>query len=243
MKRALVCVALLLVGSTVLAETPEGYERFILSIAPSYALCARFSRYDTRLHIYNDAGKEETSVCYLGDCGGIKPRTLTTVEGPLTTAPRPTFIYVPRQDAERVHLSLMVESTNHGINDRAFTELPVLRERDFRRSVQLLGVRVDEGFRVTLRVYGLDVPEGALASMHIYEMETNQLLWEQIYGFEQFPDGPAVAMECDIRNIGWWVLNRNLRIEVESSGDDVPIYAFVSTTDNSTQRFTVITPK
>src|SRR5256885_288700 len=64
MKRALVCVALLLVGSTALAETPEGYERFILSIAPSYALCARFSRYDTRLHIYNDAGKETTSICY-----------------------------------------------------------------------------------------------------------------------------------------------------------------------------------
>ena len=46
-----------------------------------------------------------------------------------------------------------------------------------------------------------------------------------------------------LRNVGWWVLNRNLRIEVESSGDDTPIYAFVSTTDNATQRFTVITPK
>jgi hypothetical protein len=243
MKRALVCVALLLVGMPVLAETPEGYERFVLSIAPSYALCARFSRYDTRLHIYNDAGQEAAPICYKGECGGLRARTLATVEGPLTTSPIPAFIYVPRAEADRIHLSLMVESTNHGINDRAFTELPVLREKDFRRSVQLLGVRVDEGFRVTLRVYGLDVPEGALASMRIYDMETNALLYEQIYGFEHFPDAPSVAMECDIRNVGWWVENRNLRIEVESSGDDAPIYAFVSTTDNSSQRFTVITPR
>ena len=140
-------------------------------------------------------------------------------------------------------VSLMTESTNHGLNDRAFTELPVLREKDFRRSVQLLGVRVDEGFRVTLRVYGLDVPEGSYATTRIYDMETNTLLYEAVYGFEQFPDAPSIAMECDVRNVGWWVQNRNLRIEVESSGDDTPVYAFISTTDNVTQRFTVITPK
>ena len=68
MKRALVCIALLLVGTTILAETPQGYERFILSIAPSYAWCARFSRYDTRLHIYNEAAEQATPICYQGDC-------------------------------------------------------------------------------------------------------------------------------------------------------------------------------
>jgi len=242
MKRALVCIALLLVGTTILAETPQGYERFILSIAPSYAWCARFSRYDTRLHIYNEAAEQAAPICYQGDCSPVAPRKLTTVEGP-AAFPRPAYIYVPRDAADRVHLSLMAESTNYGMNDRAFTELPVLRERDFRRRLQLLGVRVDPGFRVTLRVYGLDVPDGALATMRVFDMESDGLLYEQVYGFERFDDAPSIAMECDIRNIGWLVENRNLRIEVESSGDDVPIYAFVSTTDNATQRFTVITPK
>jgi hypothetical protein len=242
MKRALVCVALLLVGSTLLAETPRGYERFILSIAPSYAWCARFSRYDTRLHIYNEAADQAASICYEADCSPIAPRKLTTVEGP-AAFPRPAYIYVPREIADRVHLSLIAESTNYGLNDRGFTELPVLRESDFHHRLQLLGVRVDEGFRVTLRVYGLDVPDGALASMRIFDMDTDMLLYEEVYGFERFADAPAIAMECDIRNVGWMVENRNLRIEVESSGDNVPIYAFVSTTDNVTQRFTVITPK
>ena len=242
MKRALCIVALFLVATTALAETPQGYERLVLSIAPSFAWCARFSRYDTRLHIFNDSGEASTPVCYQGDCASIAPRKLTTVEGP-SAFPRPAFIYVRSDMVDRVHLSLIAESTNYGLKDRAFTELPVLRERDFRRRVQLLGVRVDDGFRTTLRVYGLDVPDGAFATMRLYDMESNELLYEEIYGFEQFPNAPAVAMECDIRNIGWWVQNRNLRIEVESSGDDAPIYAFVSTADNATQRFTVITPK
>src|SRR5437764_7700760 len=242
MKRALIIAALFLVGSQARAEAPRGYERLILTVAPSYAWCARFSRYDTRLHIYNEAADQATPVCYQGDCAAIAPRKLTTVEGP-AAFPRPAYIYVPRELADRVHLSLMAESTNYGLNDRGFTELPVLRERDFRHRLQLLGVRVDEGFRVTLRIYGLDVPDGALATMRIFDMETNDMLYQEIYGFEKFADAPAVAMECDVRNVGWWVERRNLRIEVESSGDDVPIYAFVSTTDNATQRFTVITPK
>ena len=52
-----------------------------------------------------------------------------------------------------------------------------------------------------------------------------------------------MAMECDVSDIGETVMGRNLRIEVVTSGDDVKAYAFVSTTDNATQRFTIITPK
>jgi hypothetical protein len=240
-KRALVCAALVLSASPVFAESPA-FERMILSIAPSYAHCARFSRYDTRLHVYAGNATEST-VCVGGeDCTWLGPRSMTTISGPLTNNVLPAYIYVPRAHADRIHLKLMVESTNHGVNDRAFAEVPVLRERDFKRGMQILGVRVDEGFRVTLRVYGLDVPDDALATMRIYDMDSNNLIYQQVYGFQKFPNAPAVAMECDVRNIGWWVLDRNLRIEVESSSDDAPIYAFVSVTDNTTQRFTTITP-
>lgn len=244
MKRALVSAALVLLCSSARAEAPEGYERVVLSLAPSYALCAHFSRYDTRLHVFNDGGaREATPVCFAENCAEVAPHTAATISGPLTTNPLPVFAYVPREAADSMHLKLMVESTNHGIHDRAFTEVPVIRERDFRRRMQLLGVRVDEGFRVTLRIYGLDVPDGALSALRIFDMDTNQLLYEQIYGFQRFPNAPSVAMECDIGVIGWWIAGRNLRLEVESSGDDVPIYAFVSVTDNATQRFTVITPR
>jgi hypothetical protein len=185
MKRALVCAALLiLVSSSLVAETPEGYERMILSIAPGYALCARYSRYDTRLHIYSDSASVPAPICLGEDCTPASPLGVNTINGPLTTNPLPAFIYVPRDAADRVHMKLMVESTNHGLNDRAFTELPILRERDFGQRMQLIGVRVDEGFRVTLRVYGLDVPDDALATMRIYDMESNKLLYQAVYGFQ-----------------------------------------------------------
>lgn len=244
MKRLLVSLVLVLVAIPAHAGPPAGYERVVLSVAPSYALCAHFSRYDTRLYVFNDgADTGRREVCFSGDCQRLAARKTTVINGPLTTNPLPAYFYVPAEVADRVHLKLMVESTNHGINDRAFTEIPVVRERDFKQRIQLLGVRVDDGFRVTLRVFGLETPEGTLATMRLYDMQSNELLYEQIYGFQNFPDAPSVAMECDIGVLGWWVSGRDLRVEVESSREDAPIYAFVSTTDNTTQRFTTITPK
>lgn len=243
MKRALVCATLLLVCSSVLAEAPRGYERMVLSVAPSTALCAWFSRYDTRLHVFNDGESESAEICLARDCSRVAARATATISGPVTGNPLPAFIYVPREIADRVHLTLMVESTNYGLADRAFTEIPIIRERDFRRRVQLLGVRVDEGFRVTVRVYGLEVPKDTLSVIRIFDMNTNYLLYEEIYGFQKFPNAPDVAMECDITEYGYGIKGRDLRIEVESSREDARIYAFVSTTDNATQRFTVITPK
>ena len=243
MRRSLIPVALLLLAPALVAATPQGYERMVLSIAPSQALCAWFSRYDTRLHVFNDSDGTRARVCFADDCRAVGPRASARIAGPETSNPLPSYIYVPRDDADRLHLALVVESTNYGLADRAFTEIPIIRESEFHRRVQLLGVRVEEGFRVTLRVYGLDVPQDTLSVMRVFDMSTNQLLWEEIYGFQFFPNAPAIAMECDISEIGWSIVGKDLRIEVESSREDAPIYAFVSTTDNATQRFTVITPK
>jgi len=243
MKRALVCAALLLVCSSALAEGPSGYERMVLSVAPSTALCAWFSKYDTRLHVFNDGDDALAQICVARNCARVGKRAAATISGPVTSNPLPAFIYVPREVADRVHLTLMVESTNYGLADRAFTEIPIIRESEFRHRVQLLGVRVDEGFRVTVRVYGLEVPKDTLSVIRIFDMNTNDLLYEEIYGFQSFPNAPDVSMECDITNYGYKIKHRDLRIEVESSREDARIYAFVSTTDNATQRFTTITPK
>ena len=242
MNRALVCAALLLLCVPVLAGTPEGYERLVLSIAPSASLCGYHSRYDTRLLVFNDGDAGARPLCLGDDCAPIAARKTTTIEGPITMTPLPQFLYVPRDAADRVHLTLMVESNDRERGLRAFAEIPILRERDFQSRIELLGVRVEKGFRVTLRIYGLDTPDGAVSVMRIFDMDTNQLLTEEIYGFESFPNGPSMAMECDVSDIGELVMGRNLRIEVET-GDNVKAYAFVSTTDNATQRFTILTPK
>ena len=243
MKRALLCVALLLLCVPAVAETPEGYERLVLSIAPSYSLCGYHSRYDTRLLVFNDGDGAGRPLCLGGDCVPVAARKAVTIEGPITMTPLPSFLYVPRDVASRVHLTLMVESSDRERGSRAFAEIPILRESDFQPRIQLLGVRVEKGFRVTLRIYGLDTPDDALSLMRIFDMDTNELLAEEIYGFQPFPNAPSMAMECDISDIGETVVGRNLRIEVVTNRDDARVYAFVSTTDNATQRFTIITPK
>jgi len=243
MKRALLCIALLLLAFPAMAETTEGYERLVLSIAPSYSLCGYASRYDTRLVVFNDGDAAGRPICLGDDCVPVGARKVTTVEGPMTMTPLPAFLFVPRDAADRVHLTLMVESNDRARGLRAFAEIPIMRERDFQSRIQLLGVRVEKGFRVTLRIYGLDTPDGAVSLMRIFDMDTNELLAEEVYGFERFPNAPSMAMECDVSDIGETVMGRNLRIEVVTSGDDVKAYAFVSTTDNATQRFTIITPK
>jgi hypothetical protein len=249
MKRALLCVALLLLTVPVLAETPDGYERLVLSIAPSYSLCGYHSRYDTRLLVFNDGDvndgdiKGPRPICTGGTCYPPEARKAITIEGPITMTPLPAFLYVPRDLVKSAHLTLMVESSDRERGSRAFAEIPILHESDFQSRLQLLGVRVEKSFRVTLRIYGLDTPDDALSVMRIFDMDTNELLTEEIYGFERFPSAPSMAMECDISDIGPLVMDRNLRIEVVTNSDDVKAYAFVSTTDNATQRFTIITPK
>lgn len=243
MNRALVCAALLLLCVPVLAGTPEGYERLVLSIAPSASLCGYHSRYDTRLLVFNDGDAGAHPLCLADDCAPIAARKTTTIEGPITMTPLPQFLYVPRDAADRVHLTLMVESSDTARGSRAFAEVPILHERDFQPRITLLGVRVEPGFRVTMRIYGLDTPDDALSLLRIFDMDTGALLHEEVYGFERFPNAPSMAMECDLTEVGEAIAGRNLRIEVVTNRDDARVYAFVSTTDNETQRFTVITPK
>jgi hypothetical protein len=50
-------------------------------------------------------------------------------------------------------------------------------------------------------------------------------------------------MECDLSDLDPWYKGRPLRIEVVAAEKDAKIYAFLSVTDNESQRFTTITPK
>jgi hypothetical protein len=243
MNRALVCTALMLLGVPVFAGSPEGYERLVLSIAPSYSLCGYHSRFATRLLVFNDGDASARPLCLGDDCAPIAAGKAMTIEGPMTMTPLPQFIYVPRDVADRMHLTLMVESSDVERGSRAFAEVPILHESDFQPRIQLLGVRVEKGFRTSMRIYGLDTPDDALSLLRIFDMETGELLHEEVYGFQRFANAPSMAMECDISEMGDAIAGRNLRIEVVTNRDDARVYAFVSTTDNETQRFTIITPK
>jgi hypothetical protein len=250
MKRVLVLLSVVFLATAAVAAETQ-YERLILPIAPSYSLCGYHSRYETRLHAFNEADSVMKPVCFGHDCSEVAPHTAATMTGPLTNNPLPVYMYVPKEIADDVHFTLMTESRNVEQEGRAYTELPVLRERDFKNKIQLLGVRVEPGFRVTSRVLGLDTPEGMLTLMRVLDMETGDLVYEKVYALQTYPianeaglpSGPAFAMECDLSDLNPWYWGRPLRIEVLAAKPGAKIYAFLSVTDNESQRFTTITPK
>lgn len=247
MKRLLV----LLVLAFPVAAAETQYERLVLPIAPSYSLCARHSRYETRLLLFNEADGAMTPVCFGHDCGEVSARTSAVMTGPLTNNPLPVYMYVPKNVANDVHLTLMTESRSEEREGAAYTELPILRESDFKNRITLIGVRIEDGFRVTSRVLGLDTPEDMLTAMRVYDMETNHMIYERVYALKSYPiasesglpSGPSFAMECDLSDLDHWYKSRPLRIEVIAAEKDAKIYAFLSVTDNESQRFTTITPR
>ena len=254
MRRALIFLALVVLAAPLFAgeaREPMQYERLVLPIAPSYSLCARHSRYETRLLTFNEGDDVMKPVCFGHDCGDVAPHTSAIMTGPLTNNPLPVYLYVPKQIADDVHFTLMTESRSEEREGRAFTEIPILRERDFKNRIQLLGVRIEEGFRVTSLVIGLDTPEDMLTVMRVFDMESNDLIYERLYALKSYPiesesgltSGPSFAMECDLSDLDPWYKGRPLRIEVVAAEKSAKIYAFLSVTDNESQRFTTITPK
>ena len=67
---------------------------------------------------------DRVRLCLGDDCVPVGARKVTTVEGPMTMTPLPAFLFVPRDAADRVHLTLMVES-----NDPSAAAAPSRRSR------------------------------------------------------------------------------------------------------------------
>ena len=112
------------------------------------------------------------------------------------------------------------EATSHG------TEIPVVRAGDFTTgAIALLGVPTDPRFRLTLRVYSLASTSGPV----------------NIEGYGQVFLTPGRDLyEPSYAEVG--DLPRTLtRVVLQPSG--VPLWAFITVTNNETQQITTITPQ
>ena len=82
-----------------------------------------------------------------------------------------------------MQLSIFIESSHvDHLDDRGFTEVPVIRTSEFRTGkLQFLGVRMDPEFRQSIRMYGLDGSSYATVMMRVYSLESGELLHECIH--------------------------------------------------------------
>ncbi|MBV9494348.1 MAG: hypothetical protein JOZ54_08875, partial [Acidobacteria bacterium] len=173
----LVLVALVVLASPLAAAD---LEQFMLPIAPSVTTCALNSRYESRLVVYNDQSSAVKSFCADGDCGALAAKSGMEMTGPdAGPTPRPRFLYVPKDVADHLRMSLLVESMDMDHpEDRSYSELPIVRASDFTHGKVQLLVRVDPGFRQGLRIYSLDGHQATRVIMRVYTLESNELMRE-----------------------------------------------------------------
>jgi hypothetical protein len=244
MKRALGALAIFAALPLLAADV----EQFLLPVSPSVVHCGYGSRYETRLVAFNDSGDTADLLCATEGCVDVRP--LATVEltgGYAGGTPLPAYVYLPKDSAKRLRMSLIIESSERSrLDERSYTELPVVSARDFTtKKMQFVGVRVDEGFRQTVRMYGLDGQKHGQVMMRVYPMDSGQLLHSCVHDLWPITDEktasggdlrPAFGMECDMsEHIP--VRNQKVRIELEPITEGLQYWAVISVTNNKTQHF------
>lgn len=247
-----------LVALVALPIAAQEFEKVMLPIAPSTVYCAFHSRYDTRLVVFNELERmvPRLSTEY---AGGLAALTGTEISGPRVQVPLGAFLYVPREDAAGLRMALIAESIDlTKPEEKFFTELPVVREGDWRSGkIQIIGVKVEPGFRQTLRIYGYDGLGVGQVAARFYAIGSNRLLKETTYELwpQQFLNadgmqaGPSFAMECDLSGLGQWegwgdeLVGQHIRIELEPKTPGLRYWAFVSVANNATQHFFTILPR
>jgi hypothetical protein len=230
------------------------YEQLLLPVAPSVVWCGYDSRYETRLVAFNESTTISERVCAQGRCGDVKPMAAVEFTGDYAGGtPLPTWVYLPKQSAERMRMSLVVESTERSRPDeRSYTELPVVRASEFTdKKMQFIGVRMDEGFRQTVRMYGLDGSEHGVVMMRVYPLDSSELLHECVHTLSPLSDErnaegllirPSFGMECNMSD-HLEATGERLRIELEPVTAGLKYWAFLSITNNKTQHFYTVLPR
>jgi hypothetical protein len=183
---------------------------------------------------------------------GASHRNLPAFFRPPTSNPG-RLLFVTREFADSVSTSLRLWDVSRESAD-AGTEIPVVREEDFRTTAtQLLSVPLSGRFRLTLRVYEIahsearfrvrvyEQREGAAPALPIDEFELTATTADQ----GPFRVQPAYAQRDRIERILELpnVFPPQVRIEVTPLTQGSLFWTFVAATNNETQRVTLITPQ
>ena len=168
-----------------------------------------------------------------------------------------TFLFVDRAKADRVAFELRVRNL---AGDEQGTDIPVVRERDFRADgVSLLHVPLSAESRILLRVYALHHAPGATIRVRTYQQNIgvpgpgnrtpDALLGESVHTFasgEVPPFDPelfASYVHIGTLPVGNTTPDR-VRIDVlPLSPAGLRLWAFVTVTHNRTQSVSVIAPR
>lgn len=249
------CVVMLLISGAVSAQT--SYTTLLLPVTPSDVTGQDGARWLTELTIANAGFDPANLFCFTGTCAPIAERSVQRIETPPRTNVTPGLMYVPIEDARRITASLRSRNSTPNSDERDFvSEIPVVREEEFRSSIiELTAVPIEANYRHMLRVYDANANEEAEVRVRIYGMMNGAIVTDALvdttmvlrtprgsaspYAMPDEPSWnafPGFSDQAGIRNYG------EVHIRIESLEDDTNLWAFVTATNNTTQRFAVYTP-
>jgi IPT/TIG domain len=239
-------------GFTFTGDPASGFEPLLFPIFLPPIKGAFGSEFHTTPRIWNESATEGVTLygidtsCYLFTpvIYPLFPQELNPgaedlilLTGCSTTPGR--LFWVPKgQDTVAANLrvrDVTREAESHGV------QIPVVRRDDFRGRLSLLGVPIDKRFRNTLRIYSLAQTEVLVniqidADLHQVYLQPGRDLFEPAsFTFTDFPlpeELPAGKSTVRV-------------VVTQPHGESqpaIPIWAFITVTNNETQQITTITP-
>ena len=168
------------------------------------------------------------------------------------------LIYYPRKSlVDQLAFGSRVFDLSRSLENRG-TEIPVVRERDFRTDhITLVDVPLDPHYRVTLRVYDPDQHDRAQVRMSILDPTSTAVIGERVINLsypiqtilpDPFPIRPAFASVGDLQSIVRPMIPADVSLDrfhvrLTPITLGIRIWGFASITNNDTQMVTTVTPQ
>ena len=170
------------------------------------------------------------------------------------------FVYLPKIPSDRMGMSLRVRDLSRNAQNFG-TEIPLVIDADYHGianvPLQLVDVPTDPKYRATLRIYGPGQEPVSGVRVQVFSKSTGALIEEyqvDLQGivtafFDPFPLHPAYA-QLDPLTPAVRASGERVRIALYARQFSVvipppaiPLWAFITITNNETQQVTTISPK
>ena len=266
----------LLIGTAAFAQTfqvqpdptPE-YEKVLLPVF-FFGPGAHGSRWATQISVYNAGQNTVTTpnAAFIGDPICLAPCGCGPVAeiAPGQTAgicfrfadPAGLSLYAPKSAATYLNYHARAVDTSRSTAN-AGTEIPVVREREFRTdSIHLLNLPLDEHFRLGLRVYNPDQHDGAQVKMQVLDTLRNSVYGERLITLsypirtivpDPYPNLPAFANLGDLDKIVREIVGPSansigsFHLRLTPVTPEIRIWAFATITNTETQLITTVSPQ
>lgn len=255
MNRLFSFVIAVIIAAPLMAQTQQG-ERILLPVFTPPVHGAFGSEFHTDLRVANNSqdiailiGLQHSHCPFCPPDHGDLPYLLNAgdeikPEDVLLNGTPGRFLYVGTETLNTLSMNLRVYDVNR--DEQNFgTEIPIVRESDFATNrIDFVGVPTDPRFRNTLRIYS-PFPGNVLVTVGNHPSVLVALKGGISFGGSLDLFNPAYAMFTNFP-----VGSAPVRVTVEKDPSiisllpiEVPLWAFITVTNNDTQVITTITPQ